>query len=300
MLKDGGKMIMFKFFKKIFCSKKQYDLDSLNGIQNIPIPKYKQLNGMGDPSNNIEYILQKKATEHKKNGRMDLAIACLRKANEIFPHSNFFWPEKDYMRLVEFLKQDRQFDEARKEKTKIEALFKEFEAERKNRNDIINQEIYGEIDVVETNETAFVCSECAKYTKRRFSISGKNKKYPILPKYLMEKSHEHKYCGIIVYPVLDNVSEPAWNYKGDFIKFCNRPFADERTNEQKELFDKEVREKEELAIDKEIYDIIFEKCPDIAPKSFGGYRRMKSANTSNYQKLLFEVEKRLGKNFNKR
>jgi hypothetical protein len=106
---------MKNFLKKIFTSKPQYDLDSIQGIMSIQIPKYKPLQGMGNPSNNIEYILQKKATEHKRNGRMDLAIACLRKSNEIFPHSNFSWPEKDYMRLVEYLKQDRQFDEARRE-----------------------------------------------------------------------------------------------------------------------------------------------------------------------------------------
>ena len=93
---------MFEFFKKIFKLDidTKYDIDSIEGIQNIPIPKYKPLQGMGSPVNNIEYILQRKATEHKKNGRMDLSIACLRKANEIFPHSNFAWSEKDYMRLV--------------------------------------------------------------------------------------------------------------------------------------------------------------------------------------------------------
>jgi hypothetical protein len=252
---------------------------------------------MGNPSNNIEYISQKKATEHKRNGRMDLAIACLRKANEIFPHSNFSWSKKDYLRLVEFLKQDRQFDEARKEEAKITTLFEQFEAERKKRDTILNKKIYGDIDIVSTNETEFVCDECAKYTKRYFSISGKSKKYPKLPEYLLKDLPEHKYCGIVLYPVLDGVSEPAWNYKGDLVKYCNRPFVDERTKEQKELFEKEVKEKEEAAIDKEFYDLIFEKCPDIAPKSFSGYRRMKATNSSNYQKILIEAEKRLGYNF---
>ena len=288
---------MKNFLKKIFTSKPQYDLDSIQGIMNIQIPKYKPLQGMVNPSNNIEYILQKKATEHKRNGRMDLAIACLRKSNEIFPHSNFSWPEKDYMRLVEYLKQDRQFDEARREELKIKELFRQFELEQQTYNDRINREIYGNTDIVETNEIAFVCEECAKYTKRRFSISGQSRKYPKLPEYLLKKLPEHKHCGIMVYPVLDGVSEPVWNYKGDLVKYCNRPFVDERTKEQKELFEKEVREKEEAAIDKEFYDIIFEKCPDIAPKSFSGYRRMKATNSSNYQKILIEAEKRLGYNF---
>lgn len=116
---------MFDFFRKMFISNSnnKYDFETLEGIQSIPIPKYKPLQGMSSPVNNIEYILQRKATEHRKNGRMDLAIACLRKANEIFPHSNFAWAEKDYMRLVEYLKFDRQFDEARKEEQKIKEVF---------------------------------------------------------------------------------------------------------------------------------------------------------------------------------
>ena len=172
---------MFKDLIKKFFLKEKFDLESLDGINSIKIPNYKPLQGMSSPYNNIEYILQKKATEHKKNGRMDLAIACLRKANEIFPHSNFSWPKKDYLRLVEYLKLDRQFDEARKEDQKIKELFAKFDKEREEYNATINREVYGNTDIVSTNETYSVCDECAKYTKRYFSISGKNRKYPKLP-----------------------------------------------------------------------------------------------------------------------
>lgn len=288
---------MFDFFKNMFGSQPKYDLDSIQGISNIQIPRYEPLQGMGNPSNNIEYILQKKATEHKRNGRMDLAIACLRKANEIFPYSNFSWSEKDYMRLVEYLKQDRQFEEARKEEVKIKELFKQINIEQKEKETYIHQNIFGNTDIVSTNETFFVCEECAKYTKRFFSISGTSKNFPKLPEYLLKSLPNHRYCGIVLSPVIENISEPAWSYEGDFITFCNRPFVDERTIEQKELFEKEVKAKEEALLDKEFYDLIFEKYPDIAPKSFNGYRRMKSANSDNYKKLLIEVKNRLGYDF---
>ena len=90
---------------------------------------------------------------------------------------------------------------------------------------------------------------------------------------------------------------PAWDYTGDFVKYCNRPFVDERTKEQKEAFEKDVKEKEEAAKDKEFYDLIFEKFPDIAPKSFGGYRRMKASNSENYKNLLLKAEEVLGYDF---
>ena len=69
------------------------------------------------------------------------------------------------------------------------------------------------------------------------------------------------------------------------------------TKEQKVIFEKEVKEKEEMAKDKEFYDLIFEKFPEIAPKSFGGYRRMKASNSENYKKLLLKAEELLGYNF---
>ena len=114
---------MLKAFIKNIFSREKYDFQTLEGINSIKIPNYNSLQGISSPVNNVEYILQRKATEHKKNGKMDLAIACLKKANEIFPYSNFAWTEKDYMRLVEYLKQDRQFDEARKEEQKIKEVF---------------------------------------------------------------------------------------------------------------------------------------------------------------------------------
>ena len=288
---------MLKAFIKNIFSREKYDFQTLEGINSIKIPNYNSLQGISSPVNNVEYILQRKATEYKKNGRMDLAIACLRKANEIFPHSNFSWSEKDYMRLVEYLKFDRQFDEAKKEEQKIKELFAQFNKEREAHDTKINSEVYGNTDIVSTNETYFVCEKCAKYIKRYFSISGNSKKYPKLPEYLLHKSEEHKYCSITIYPVIDDISSPAWDYKGDFVKYCNRPFVDERTREQKIIFEKEVKGKEEIAKDKEFYDLIFEKFPEIAPKSFGGYRRMKVSNSENYKKLLLTAENLLGYNF---
>lgn len=288
---------MLKVFIKNIFLREKYDFQTLEGINSIKIPSYKPLQGMSSPVNNVEYILQKKATEHKKNGRMDLAIACLRKANEIFPHSNFSWPEKDYMRLVEYLKFDRQFEEAKIEEQKIKELFAQFNKEQEAYNTKVISEVYGNTDIVSTNETYFVCEECAKYIKRYFSVSGNSKKYPKLPEYLLHKSEKHKYCSITLYPVLDDISLPTWDYKGDFIKYCNRPFVDERTKEQKAIFEKDVKEKEEMAKDKEFYDLLFEKAPEIAPKSFGGYRRMKASNSENYKKLLLTAEKLLGYNF---
>ena len=293
------------FIKNIFLREK-YDFQTLEGINSIKIPNYNSLQGISSPVNNVEYILQRKATEHKKNGKMDLAIACLKKANEIFPYSNFAWSEKDYMRLVEYLKQDRQFDEARKEEQKIKEMFRKARAVYEGKNietNIVGLSEKDVIDVfgglVESFDLECCCEECAKYAKRIFSIDGKDKRFPRLPDCIKYYSDKHKYCRVPLNAFLFGVNEPKWKYIGNIVDWSNREYKDERSKEQKESFEEMIREKEEVAKDKEFYDLMFEKHPEVTPKSFSGYRRMKASNSENYKKLLKQVEELLGYNFYK-
>lgn len=110
------------------------DMNTLQGIQKIQIPKYTtrgvSLGGDGkqmlpSPMDNIEYLLHRKASVHSKNGHMDLAIACLRKANEIFPYSNFSWTPADYLRVVSYLEKAGLQDEATQEEKIIREKFPE-------------------------------------------------------------------------------------------------------------------------------------------------------------------------------
>ena len=96
---------------------------------------------------------------------------------------------------------------------------------------------------------------------------------------------------------LFGVDEPRWSYSGNLVDWSNREYKDERSKEQKVSFENMIREKEETAKDKEFYDLIFKKFPEIAPKSFGGYRRMKASDSDNYKKLLLKAEELLGYNF---
>ena len=70
-------MGLFNIFKS-----KRYDMDTLDGINAIPVPAKNYHTGK-DTQDCIYYLLQRKATEHKKAGRMDCAIACLRKSNAL-------------------------------------------------------------------------------------------------------------------------------------------------------------------------------------------------------------------------
>ena len=155
-------MGIFDFFKR-----KPYDMDSLEGINAIPVPA-KNYNTGNSLKDCIYYLLQRKATEHKKNGQMDLAIACLRKSNALSDYEQRpLLTQKEYLRLVKYLEYDKRFEEAALETEKI--IKKHPELSKTFKNDYV---------LVSTNNH---CPVCKQYNLKIYSISEKSKKYPKLP-----------------------------------------------------------------------------------------------------------------------
>ena len=76
-------------------------------------------------------------------------------------------------------------------------------------------------------------------------------------------------------------------------KFCAEMGTESMEDYQKRIIDPYIEE----AKCREQYYWLLENMPDVAPKSFGGYRRMKNINSANYQKLVEKVELK-GKNIN--
>lgn len=147
-----------------------------------------------------------------------------------------------------------------------------------------NSPFYGN-DLIESSADTFVCAECAKYTKRRFSEYGKNPNYPTLPKYFKENLPEHKHCTISFFPVIEG-SSTAWDCPCDVIEYSKRPFVDERTEEEKREFENEVAKRERNEIVKAEYDWVREFLPHLAPKSLSGYSKMKNLKSDKYIEIL--------------
>ena len=97
-----------------------FNLSTIEGIKSINPQNVKIFDSQspGVPSRS-EQILLKKATEYKKENNWVLAIECLRKANELMPHSFYAYLPKDYERLVDYLVQAGQYDEAKMEHKKL-------------------------------------------------------------------------------------------------------------------------------------------------------------------------------------
>lgn len=172
-------MGLFDLFKS-----KKYDMDTLEGINAIPVPA-KDYNTGDWTKDRIYYVLQRKATEHKRNGKMDLAIACLRKSNALSDYEEKpLLLQKDYLRLVNYIELTGDTELAKQELDNIYSRHPEFLDRRFSNLIGINESIrknkeWGN-DLVIVN-TSHSCPVCGEYDRKIFSISGKNKQYPKLP-----------------------------------------------------------------------------------------------------------------------
>ena len=145
-----------------------------------------------------------------------------------------------------------------------------------------------ETDLVEMSEHHPTCGECAKYQGRVYSLSGKSKKFPKIPQIIIEEGHICKECRHAFYPYLDGYSLPN---REDIVAYSNSPFVDNRTPEEIAEYDARQKKIHDKKRDEEEYKRICEKLPETAPKSLGGYRRMKNAKSANYLKLVEECKK---------
>ena len=104
--------------KQIEQFEQRFDLTTEEGI--AAIPESEASHDPGDVVSMPEQILSRKATEYKKAGKLDLAVACLRKANELRGPSFYLYTRDDYERLVDTLIEAGRFEEARAEHKRLD------------------------------------------------------------------------------------------------------------------------------------------------------------------------------------
>lgn len=98
-----------------------YDLNSVKGISSIPVSEAKRYPDGGKSVVYMpEQILNRKATEYKKEKQYDLAIACLQKANELYSLSYYSYTRDDYERLVNILVEAGEYNKAKEVHKKLD------------------------------------------------------------------------------------------------------------------------------------------------------------------------------------
>lgn len=146
-------------------------------------------------------------------------------------------------------------------------------------------------DLLEMTSHEGTCGICSAHQGRVYSISGYDNRFPRLPAYVLSNGVLHDGCRHSFFPFFYGVSELTNGM--DPIIYSNKPFVDERSEHEKEQWELKKETEREAIKDKITYEKIKVLLPDIAPKSFGGFRKMKSSASKNYL-LLIERAKNIG------
>lgn len=293
----------------------KYDLESPESIASIIIPKFGGIDGAFAYSiRDLSYILKMRAI---KENRPILAVPLCYTVANLMIESPIAWSKKDYFRLViqlwsigEIYYADFLLSELRKYVPEVAEEYEEKESNKKHFTEALKLAKELNTDYLQASDLEAACPECAPFKNRVYSISGKSKRFPALPNLIKENKGLH--CPISFHPfhpysgcTLDIYScENGGKYEikaVSAIKHSNRPFVDDRTEYEKQCYEKrkEQIEKKKKAEEnyynrdhwieqyqehleyQQIFDLLGEK----APKSFSSYKRMKKSNTSTFQKI---------------
>lgn len=295
-----------------------YDFSTVESINAIPERKDLPRPPGGGPTGDVYYYLKYKTRIYESEGKIDLAIACMRKSISLMQlkYGDKSGKEECYS-FVRMLARNGYSEEARTAKAQYDAYYdggldrmrlQSFQIALRNAADL-------NTDFLIMTAHRSACPECAKYQGRVYSISGKSKKFPPLPAVVKETGIIHPGCHHSFFPYTHNVSNPHMDqilqahplqkprYGRNIVVFSNRPFVDDRSEECKQAaeesrerrrIEKErKRQYEETMVEREEekrrdyaeYNWLKANFPDKCPASPSGYRRMKNQNTKNYQKL---------------
>lgn len=295
---------------------KHYDFNSIEGINSIPVSENLKRPPTSSITGEVYYYMRRKAHEHEEAGNTELAIACMKKSNDLVKLKSYF-DKKECYGLVRLLARAGYLEDAENEKNSIDQLYS-FKVQTLNKKcfqTVCQEAASFKTDLIIMSVHGATCPECAKYQGRVFSISGKSKLFPKIPTAIASTGTVHNECGHTFHPYIYKVNDPQLEYTlsvhplqnksygRDIVVFSNRPFVDDRTDECKRAAE-EAHEKLRVKVEQEKYiedhmieyealrgiDIrnyrwLQENIPDKCPKSVTGYRRMKTQNTRNFQTL---------------
>lgn len=264
----------------------RFDLENAFDIKNIPVPNFEPIHTFPNISRSLDYVLKRKAGDLNKKGLFELSILCLRKSNQLMSHSPIHWNKKDYFYIVLELARADRFEEAKMEKLFIEKhYFDKYDFQTMHNSvleiNLRNAQKLG-TDLVEADNPPNCDALCAKYRKRIYSLSGKDTRFPSMTDMILKS-------GLIFSPFIYGISQPRYCNSTDIIEFSNRPFIDDRTDNEKENF---IQFRKQWILDNRKaedfleYRQICKFIPSYKPKSFKKYQEMKFEKSDDFQELM--------------
>lgn len=261
----------------------KYDMLIKKHVELLPIPKFNQEGSFPSVTKSEDYILRMIAGNVRKTNH-EQSIIILEKACDMMLASNIGWQQKDFMRLVTWMLQDGRVEES----IKYRKLIKE-KVHVIDSSDMIKAAIR-DASLMKTDLICVTphksCSEIeSKLSGRIYSISGKDKRFPPMPEFPKDFK-----CGI--YPFIYGINifhDSSMNKIEDVIGYSNRPFIDERTEQEKlvyqQFIDKQIMEQENY-LDGDRYYALKALHPDLCPKSRYAFSKLSVEDHDKYLSLV--------------
>lgn len=269
----------YAYSAKIFISDEViYNLDNIKSIKSLEIPQFIK-NGDLNFTTDLSYILKMQACSEKRDS---FVVPMILKVFNLMKASPINWLRRDYMQLVEQLWKSGkiiQADELEKTVNKRFGIFDNYQIyKHKFKSTLKTAEEMG-TDLLVSSSHTDTCEECSILQNRIYSISGKSKKYPALPKQVFKYGNFHQGCRHSFYPFIDGVSIFTIQKDGslinvDPVEYSNRPYIDTRTAEEIERYKKYCSKKKNDIdfenLKREYYHKKYEDYTSV-PKTFSLY-----------------------------
>lgn len=266
---------------------KYYNLCNINDIISIPNNIVRDDNC--DLTKQIEYLLYMASGVLDDNNMLLQSIECLRKSNHLKVLSHFEYSYKDYMRVCIKLVENGMFKEAEIEREYWKSikpdLFSRKLYQLKSIHKAIAAAMYTNTDLLVMTSHSSSCALCSKFENIVFSISGTNKKYPKLPETVKKIGAIHVGCQHIFFPFYDDIESVSQDVE-TLNKYVDE--LDSQDIDYDSMFAKyDIDHQYEDRIE---YYKLFYKYPELAPKSFNAYRRMKNNKTTGYLSIIEKLK----------
>ena len=285
---------------------KTYDLEDVKDIKRIPTPDFNKYDPMMEGygvTGSLDYVIRMKAANARKKGLIAESDELYKKAIVLMQKSGIGYDIKPYLYFAKDLLREGRFEESEREEKRAYTIFENLNKKIAYPHETLSQKLFYDtlenckrfkIDYIEMMWHNGTCEKCAIYHGRLYCISGKDKRLPKLPKFIIEKGGEiHPGCRHSFRCIDPEIYEtiPFRGGDADIFTVSNRPFIDDRTDEEKkarEITLSKIKERNRPYItdtEREYYHIKY-TIPDVAPKSLSGYTRMKNSRTANFMKLV--------------
>ncbi|MCU9614092.1 polymorphic toxin type 50 domain-containing protein [Caldibacillus lycopersici] len=148
----------------------------------------------------------------------------------------------------------------------------------------INRMIENDLDLVYVNFVGVTCERCAQYQGRVYSLSGKDKRFPKLD--VRPPYHSHCVHSVSAW-VEDYMDEEEIQQA---IKESNRPFTDNRTEENIREYERIQREKSKQNETRKQWIRYKQRLPNDTP-DLKIFASLKARNTKSFQDLQNDYRK---------